>query len=243
MWGGSRHWEEAGPLLAKRHFVVAPDLPGFTAEGGGRHDYRPARFAEAILALMDGLGLREASLIGNSLGGRAAVETALTAPDRVSGLVLVSPAGLTPPVTWLRALPKWKVPLEDGPSAIDPRGYLDLALAQIFARPISDPAVAAVAARERTALNAVPFAAFLNGSARCLTEMSRNVPDTTRLASIPCLVGLIWGEKDRVILPETAGMLKAAWPSARLELLEGAGHCPQMEVPEAFAAAVGRMLA
>ncbi len=235
MWGGSRHWEAVGPLLSGGRFVVAPDLPGFTAEGGGRHDYRPARLAEAVSELMDGLGLAKAALVGNSLGGRVAVEVALTAPERVSRLVLVAPAGLTPPVTWLRALPKWKVPLEDG--------YLDLALAQIFARPLTDPVVAVAAARERRALAGIPFTAFLNGSARCLTEMSRSVPDAESLKSIACPKGLIWGREDRLILLEVAVLLQALWPSSALEVLDGVGHCPNLEAPEAFSDAVDRLLA
>ncbi len=243
MWGGARHWEEAGPLLAQGRFVVAPDLPGFSAEGGGRHDYHPARFAGDVLALMDGLGIARAALAGNSLGGRVAVETALTSPERVSHLVLVAPAGLTPPATWLSALPKWKVPLEDGPTAIEPKGYLELTLTQIFARPLSDPSIAAVVARERAALAALPFAAFLNGSARCLTEMSKSVPDPARLASIACPKGLIWGREDRLILLEVAERLRALWPSSRLEVLGGLGHCPQMEDPRGFSAALDRMLA
>lgn len=80
-------------LLAKRWVNVVPDLPGY-----GRSERRgsvldiPA-LAEALTAVLDALGIDRAVLVGNSMGCPVALEVAHATPERVSRLVLVSPAG------------------------------------------------------------------------------------------------------------------------------------------------------
>lgn len=80
-------------LLARRWVNVVPDLPGY-----GRSERRESvldipALAEALTAVLDALGIDRAVLVGNSMGCPVALEVAHTAPDRVSRLVLVSPAG------------------------------------------------------------------------------------------------------------------------------------------------------
>ncbi|GAA1828118.1 alpha/beta fold hydrolase [Agromyces salentinus] len=81
-------WDEHVPALAESHLVVRYDPRGF---GATRHDAAVpfANHADA-LALLDHLGLASATVIGASRGGGIAIDTALTAPDRVDGLVAVS---------------------------------------------------------------------------------------------------------------------------------------------------------
>lgn len=79
-------------LLARDFRVVVPDLPG-----NGRSS-RPAEIldvpglAEALIGWMDGFGLESAPLVGHSLGSQVAVQAAGRHPDRVTGLVLISPS-------------------------------------------------------------------------------------------------------------------------------------------------------
>lgn len=83
----------AARLLAGRRVNVVPDLPGY-----GRSERRdrvldiPA-LAEALMAVLDALDIEKAVLLGNSMGCPVALEVAHAVPDRVHGLVLVSPAG------------------------------------------------------------------------------------------------------------------------------------------------------
>src|SRR5215216_4377749 len=87
--------------LADRHRVIALDLPGF-----GESDkpitapYDAAYFARSVTSLMDALEIDSAHVIGNSLGGRVALEMGLLDADRVRSLVLLSPA-----LAWLRDRP------------------------------------------------------------------------------------------------------------------------------------------
>src|SRR5579864_1088565 len=88
-------WRYAIPALARRHHVIAADLPGF----GRSHPatQRPlldwyAHWAEELIATVAPRG--RATLVGNSLGGAVALDVALRTPLRVSRLVLVGCAGL-----------------------------------------------------------------------------------------------------------------------------------------------------
>jgi 3-oxoadipate enol-lactonase len=78
----SGEWDAVRPLLARKHDVATPDLPGF-----GSEPLRPGELslADYVLGLFDGA----AALVGTSFGGRAVLEAALAAPERVTKLVLI----------------------------------------------------------------------------------------------------------------------------------------------------------
>src|SRR5215208_2514817 len=87
--------------LADRYRTIAVDLPGFGDSGkplGAPYD--PAFFADSIASLLDELGLERTHMLGHSMGARAALEIAFDHPERIAGLVLV-----TPSLAWLRARP------------------------------------------------------------------------------------------------------------------------------------------
>ena len=92
--------------LAEHHRVIAIDLPGFgdsVKPLGAAYD--SAFFARSVFALMESMGIERAHVAGNSMGGRVALEMAMTKPDRVDRVVLLSPA-----LAWLRKRP-WALPL------------------------------------------------------------------------------------------------------------------------------------
>jgi pimeloyl-ACP methyl ester carboxylesterase len=78
--------------------VHAPDLPGFGSSCKPRiGGYNARWFAEIMLGLMDGLEIDRAHVVGNSMGGRVAIEMGLLAPERIRALGLLCPA-----VAWIR---------------------------------------------------------------------------------------------------------------------------------------------
>jgi 3-oxoadipate enol-lactonase len=79
----SGEWDDVRPLLERDHQVVTPDLPGFgsTPLEPGEHS-----LADQVLDAFDG----RATLVGTSFGGRAVLEAALAAPERVAKLVLIN---------------------------------------------------------------------------------------------------------------------------------------------------------
>src|SRR6476469_3220293 len=84
---------DTAAALSRHYRVHAIDLPGF---GGSSkpmlapygHDFA----ARAVIGTMDALDLEKAHLVGNSMGGRVAIEVGLQRPDRVGGIALLSPA-------------------------------------------------------------------------------------------------------------------------------------------------------
>jgi 2-hydroxy-6-oxonona-2,4-dienedioate hydrolase len=98
-------WRWVLPTLACTHQVYALDLPGFGSSGKPSADYSPAFFARFVDTYLDALGIEQAVVMGNSLGGLIALRLALFEPARVSALGLVASAGLGRDVTYALRLP------------------------------------------------------------------------------------------------------------------------------------------
>ncbi len=81
---------ETAAALSGSYRVHAPDLPGFGSSSkpslGG---YNARWFAEIMFGLMDQLGIARANVVGNSMGGRVAIEMGLTTPERIGALGLL----------------------------------------------------------------------------------------------------------------------------------------------------------
>ena len=87
--------------LAGTHHCIAVDLPGFgDSVKPIRARYDARFFARSMVALLDALELERAHLIGNSMGGRVALEVGLRAPERAGRLALLAPS-----LAWLRNRP------------------------------------------------------------------------------------------------------------------------------------------
>ena len=78
----SGEWDAVRPLLAREHDVETPDLPGFGSEPERAGEFS---LGDYVLSTFDG----SAALVGTSFGGRAVLEAALAAPERVTKLVLI----------------------------------------------------------------------------------------------------------------------------------------------------------
>ena len=98
-------WRWVLLALARTHCVYALYLPGFGYSAKPYAEYSPAFFARFVGAYLDALGVERAALVGNSIGGLAALRLALSEPERVSALGLVASAGLGREVTYALRLP------------------------------------------------------------------------------------------------------------------------------------------
>jgi len=95
-------WDAWASVLQNDHRVVRFDLPGSgLSEPDPTGDYTDARTLALIGALMDRLQIDQASVIGNSIGGRIAWKFAAEYPQRVRKLVLISPDGFRKRRLWL----------------------------------------------------------------------------------------------------------------------------------------------
>lgn len=91
---GAQDYSRMAERLGDAFELIAIDWPG---HGASPRDVVPTsaeRYAELLAAILDRLGLPRVALLGNSIGGAAAIRYAATHPDRVSALVLCNPAGL-----------------------------------------------------------------------------------------------------------------------------------------------------
>src|SRR3954447_18035518 len=224
---------DTAAALSRRYRVHAIDLPGF---GGSSKPalapYGAPFAAKAVIGTMDALNIAKAHLVGNSMGGRVAIEVGLTRPDRVGGIALLSPA-----VAFMRRDWHWLVRFARPELGMFPRSLgrdrIDRTFWALFAdRDLVDPSVADIVVDEFERIYRSPGArlAFLS-SARAIYLES---PATfyPRLATLEPPALFVWASHDRLI-PEAFRHHVERWlPSAEQVVLEGCGHVPQVEAPK-----------
>ena len=114
-WGSSAWWEPVLARLPDGRRALAPDLRGRGQTRGPDSDYGIASMAKDILAFADALGLERFDLVGHSLGSCVAMEIALTHPERLRSLVVVSP-GWIDGMPDAYAIPERQKQLKDDPA-------------------------------------------------------------------------------------------------------------------------------
>jgi pimeloyl-ACP methyl ester carboxylesterase len=93
--GAWTNWLENIPHFARRHRVIAPDLPGFGSSPVPDWPITIPACGELLLELCDALGIADCAAVGNSMGGFIAAEATIRQPDRFEKLALVSAAGIS----------------------------------------------------------------------------------------------------------------------------------------------------
>ena len=221
-------WDGWASALRGTRRVIRADLPGFGLTGSfPTDDYRIARYAEFVVALLDSLQVPRADLAGNSLGGEIAWEVAARTPARVRRLVLVDPAGFPfestsvplgfrlarqPALTWLT-------------SRLLPRGVVESSVRDVY----GDPALVTDSLVDR-----YYDLALREGNRRTLPlRFAQAAPgaDTALLAAVTAPTLILWGGKDRLIPPSTAARFRRLLPAAALIVYPDLGHVPHEEDP------------
>jgi pimeloyl-ACP methyl ester carboxylesterase len=229
-------WRQALALIARQgRRAIAVDLPGFgTADPLDDGPVLP-QLDEFALAAVRYLSRDEPVVVaGNSLGGCVALRMAQRHPSRLAGVVPVAPAGLEmsrllqlvqrdPVIRSVLALPT-PVPAAVLRGAVA-RLYLQLGFAAPAA--IDGEVVSAFTWHHRRRTD---VGRYLHTLRRLIPELRE--PFEPERISLPVL--LVWGDRDRLVFHRGAERILEAVPGSRLELLEGVGHCPQVEAPERF---------
>ena len=215
-------------LAREGRSAIAFDMPGFgTASALTKESVLPQLddFADAALEHTgDG-----AIVVGNSLGGCVAMRLAERSGDRLGGVVALAPAGLDMSfwIDLLEASPLL-APLLALPSpvsgtvvrAVVGLTYQQLALAK--PRSVDTRIVSQFASHFRGRQTVSEYLAIAR-------RLRAELRDPFRLEDIGCPLLLVFGDRDRLVPPTGADRVIAALPATRLELLEGCGHCPQIE--------------
>jgi len=218
-------WQPWADVLAQKYRVIRYDLPGFGLTGvDPSGDYTDARSVLILAALMDQLNIAQASLIGNSLGGKIAWNFAAAYPARVTKLVLVSPDGFASPGFEYGVKPKLPAMLYLLPYTL-PRFLLRMNLAVAYANPkrLSEATL--------TRYQDMMLAPGDRGAMLARMAQVMLVPPGPMLAKIKTPTLLLWGEQDGMIPFSNAADYVRDMPDARLVALPGLGHVPFEEDP------------
>lgn len=239
--GGGTLWNWAHQLdhFSPTHRVIAPDLPGF-----GR-SHRPGKpltlefYLDGLEGLLEALGCPRPVLVGNCIGASVALEFALRRPERVAalglfnvcgGLPMLSPqlrfwAGLRPQTALGKALHRYLINAAGHP-LLEPLGA---PLIYGEGRPRPHPRLEQFALERRQDPGLRAALADLVGGLDSFGVFSRGRQKPPGFP--PVLLG--WGQKNRTLEVHWAGVIAGWLEPERLWRIEGCGHLPMYENPEA----------
>ena len=210
------------PLLPDSVRSIAIDQRGFGESERPKGSYAINDFAEDAIAFLDAMSIRQATIVGHSLGTFIARRMAITNPERVDRLVLIA-SGFSPVSPVLLEAQEAVKDLED-PLPIE------------FVRDF----------QSGTAYTPVPesfmdevVSESLKAPARVWRDVVAGLlayDDARHLAQISAPTLLLSGDQDALFVPEEQERLANAIPGATLRVYPETGHCPNWERPEQVAA-------
>lgn len=233
---GGSDFEAVAPALARRYRLTIIDWPGHGRSGDDTGPPDVVRYGRLLASFITQQGLRNVILIGNSIGGGAAIHYAHHAPENVAALVLANPAGLVAVTPRTHRAVRMMAKFFAAGTA---RRWWFSSLFALYYRlvlpraPARDRRAAIIAARfEIAPLLAQAWRGFAEPSADLRREA----------AALRCPVLFTWAMRDRFVRYDLCRDAIRAVPGARLEKF-AAGHTLFLEMPEEFVKVVEGFLA
>ena len=225
----SRMWDDQVAVFAAGFRLIRYDARRFGRSGAARGSYSPWADLAALLA---GLGIERAHLLGLSMGGAVALDAALEFPDLVASLVLVAtrPSELAPSTALRDA---WAT-VDSAVEAGDLARANELELRMWVDGPHRQPGAVDPAAR---ALVGQMNAALLAGPDEGETQ-PLDPPAVGRLGEIAVPTLVIVGDQDQPDVIAGGEVLVREIPGARGVVMVGTAHLPNLERPDEFNALV-----
>jgi 4,5:9,10-diseco-3-hydroxy-5,9,17-trioxoandrosta-1(10),2-diene-4-oate hydrolase len=234
---GASAWSNFGPALprfAASYRTLLVDQPGFGASDKPPVEGNYYRFsAEAVVRLLDELGIERVHLLGNSLGGGTAMRLALSHPDRVGRLVLMGPGGLSlnlfhaDPTEGVQRLMDFSAdPTRDKLRAFISTMVVDQAL--VTDQLVDERYADATAPGAQEAMKSMGWS-FWNPET---AEDGMLWREAHRLRKHTLLT---WGREDRVNPIDGAFAALKLIPKAQLHVFPNCGHWAQIEAADEFA--------
>jgi 2-hydroxymuconate-semialdehyde hydrolase/2-hydroxy-6-oxo-octa-2,4-dienoate hydrolase len=229
------NWQHNIGALSQRFRILAPDIVGFGATERPRDIvYSLRTWTDHVWAFLDAHDIQKAAIIGNSLGGRIALQMATDRPGRITRMVLMGAPGVgMTPTEGLAALRAYQ-PSRDAMRdllrnyfAVDPTMITDELVEIRYQASIADGAY--------EAYRAMFFDSRHAGSELGITE------NEVRAISTPTL--LIHGREDKVVPVQVSVTMLGLLPRADLHVFSGCGHWTQIERADEFSALVSDYLA
>jgi pimeloyl-ACP methyl ester carboxylesterase len=225
------YWQRLEPLLRRDHRVIAVDLLGHGGSEKPKDGYSMEHQADTIAAALDALDVKPVLAVGQSLGGPVSTALAQRHPERVRGLVIMDSASRE----------KWvELPLTAriatapviGPAIkqVVPDSKIHEELSKAFHEGFDFPDEFVENVKQMT------YTAFAESPAASADFMNERSLDD-RIAATGLPVTVIFGAEDRIVDPRSADDYRDV-PGAKVVVLPGVGHTPQMERPAVAAALV-----
>lgn len=238
--GAAANWTELAPLLARRHRLLVPDLPGH-----GGSTALPAvsglePFADRVALLAEREGMVPAPVVGHSLGGMIVLRLALRHPQHVSALVLASAAGLSVGNVWGRNLLSIFSTVRPGRLAARHRSWV--ARSGLLRRLVFGfVSVADPPGLTDEAVEGFLAAQLLHTDIGSAWQALLADDPRQELEGIKCPVLVLWGAED-VQLPLDDAFEYTRRLRARLRVIPGCGHLLIGERPDACDLAIAEFL-
>jgi pimeloyl-ACP methyl ester carboxylesterase len=231
--GSWPNWLENIPYFAREHRVLALDLPGFGDSPMPDWEISVEAYGRFVLDFCGALGVRRCTIVGNSMGGFIAAETAMEEPDRFEKLVLVSAAGIS------------HVRMRRQPAEVAAR--MGIATAPLTLRLVDS-------GMRRPGLRRALFGGLFYAPNRLRKELlwecfhhgngrpgvlpavrgliGYDILDRLEDVEVPTLI--VWGRNDHIVPPNDAIGYGKRLHNSRTVIFDKTGHLPMAERPVRF---------
>lgn len=213
-------WTGLNQAKLSGHTLVSYDLRGHgrSEQTAGAHTLK--KHTADLMALMEGLDIERASLVGHSLGAMIAIELAATQPSKVQSLSLISTAAVFPQETRNALFEMASAATFGGMDSIVDQ-LVEFSFRPAFCE--ARPKVVEAIRRSILASDAPSIVAA--------TRMVAKVDLRPRLASVSCPTQILVGSEDLLTPPELAEELASSIPGSQLNQLPECGHAAPVEQP------------
>ena len=238
--GAASNWTELAPLLARRHRLLVPDLPGHGGSSAlpGVSGLEP--YADRVALVAEREGMLPAPIVGHSLGGSVVLRLALRRPGDVQAIVLAGSAGLSTGNIWGRQLLSVFTTVRPGRLAARLRGRV--ARSPLLRRAVFGfVSVADPVALTNEAVEGFLAAQLLHTAVDSAWQALRRDDPRQELEQIQVPVLVLWGAEDAQ-LPLDDAFEYTRRLRARLRVIAGCGHLLIGERPDVCDRAIADFL-
>jgi len=226
-WGSSSDsWTEVQKLLAEGGYrVIVPDLPGFGKTQAPSAVWGVEEYADFVYQFALQVEIDKYVLTGHSFGGQTAIQFAVTHPEKLEKLVLVSAAGVrrTPGVFKKFVMGTAKLV----------SFLLYLVPSRELRNNIKNAMYMTIRRRDYVRTQGIMREVFKKVITQDLTA---------KFSKIQAPTLIIWGEKDELTPVQDAYLMQELIPNSKLEIIPGANHALNFEIPEKLSETIIRFL-